>query len=199
LAERDLADRDDRSVCEGGAVQKAVEIRRLAETELSRVAEIDRTERIDLIYEQRGTELVERRGNWSAPAWDRDGHGEHSVEAKRHALEHFADSGGIALGAFSGGRLVGIGVIVPHLRPAIAQLAFLHVSAASRAAGIGSRLCDDLEVMARRAGDSEMVVSATPSENTVRFYLGRGYELMVEPLPELFELEPEDVHMKKML
>jgi GNAT superfamily N-acetyltransferase len=170
-------------------VDKTVEIRRLAPTELSRVVEIDRTERIDLIYEQRGTELVERRGNWSAPAWDRDGRGEHSVEAQRHALERYADAGGIALGAFSGGRLVGIGVIVPHL----------HVSEAFRAAGIGSRLCDDLELMVRGAGDSEMVVSATPSENTVRFYLGRGYELMAEPLPELFELEPEDVHMKKRL
>jgi GNAT superfamily N-acetyltransferase len=100
------------------------------------------------------------------------GHGEHSVEAKRHALEHY-------------------------FRPAIAQLALLHVSEASRAAGIGSRLCDDLELMVRGVGDSEMVVSATPSENTVRFYLGRGYELMAEPLPELSELEPEDVHMKK--
>ena len=61
---------------------------------------------------------------------------------------------GSLLGAFSGGQLVGIGVVVPHLRPAIAQLAFLHVSEAFRAAGIGSRLCDDLELMARDAGDS---------------------------------------------
>jgi ribosomal protein S18 acetylase RimI-like enzyme len=94
---------------------------------------------------------------------------------------------------------VGIGVVVPHLRPAIAQLAFLHVSEAFRAAAIGSHLCDDLELIAREAGDSEIVVSATPSENTVRFYLGRGYKLMSEPLPELFELEPEDVHMRKTL
>ena len=86
-----------------------------------------------------------------------------------------------------------------HVRPAIAQLAFLHVSEAFRAAGIGSRLCDDLELIARGAGDAEMVVSATPSENTVRFYSGRGYGLMAEPLPELFELEPEDVHMRKVL
>ena len=46
------------------------------------------------------------------------------------------------------------------------------------------------------AGDSEKVVSAAPSENTVRFYLGRGYQLMAEPLPELLQLEPEDVHLK---
>jgi hypothetical protein len=33
----------------------------------------------------------------------------------------------------------------------------------------------------------------------VRFYLGRGYEPMAQPLPELFELEPEDIHMSKPL
>ena len=129
----------------------------------------------------------------------RDGHGEHSVEAQRHALEHYSDAGGIALGAFSGGQLVGIGAVVPHLRPSIAQLAYLHVSESFRAAGMGSRLCDELEMIARGAGDTEMVVSATPSENTVRFYFGRGYELMAQPLPELVELEPEDIHMGKTL
>jgi hypothetical protein len=44
-----------------------------------------------------------------------------------------------------------------------------------------------------------MVVSATPSENTVRFYLARGFLPMAEPLAELFELEPDDVHMRKVL
>ena len=186
--------------CEDGAmVGTSIGIRRLARTELSLVVQIDRTERIDLVYEQRGTELVERRGNWSAPTWDPDGHGDHSVDAQRRALEHYVDAGGIALGAFRGGRLVGIGVVVPHVRPEIAQLAFLHVSAAFRATGIGSRLSDELEVIARDVGDLEMVVSATPSENTVRFYRGRGFELMAQPLPELFELEPEDVHLRKLL
>ena len=186
-------------MCEGGEVGTSIELKRLARVELSGVAEIDRTERIDLIFVQRGTELEERRGNWSSPAWDPHGYGEQSVEAKRHALEHYVDAGGVALGAFSKGRLVGIGVVVPHLRPEIAQLAFLHVSAAFRATGIGRRLSDELDLIARDAGDTEIVVSATPSENTVRFYLSRGYELMAQALPELYELEPEDVHMRKAL
>jgi GNAT superfamily N-acetyltransferase len=186
-------------VCEGGEVATPIEFRRLARAELTRVAEIDRTERIDVIYEQHGTELVERRGNWSSPAWDPDGHGEHSVEAQRHAVEHYVDAGGTAIGAFSDGELIGIGVVVPHLRPEIAQLAFLHVSEAFRAAGIGRRLSDELDLIARDAGDIAIVVSATPSDNTVRFYMGRGYELMAEPLSELYELEPEDVHMNKAL
>ncbi len=53
-----------------------------------------------------------------------------------------------------------------------------HVTEAFRAMGIGRRLSEELDLVARDAGDTEMVVSATPSENTVRFYLSRGYELM---------------------
>ena len=69
-------------------------------------------------------------------------------------------------------------------------------SAPLRATGIGSRLSEQLDQIARTAGDSDMVVSATPSENTVRFYLGRGFQPVAEPVAELFELEPEDVHIR---
>lgn len=180
-------------------MESDVEFRRLDRIEVVRVVEIDRTERIDVLFDQHGTQLVARRGEWSTQAWDPDGHGEHSVEAKVHVLEHYLDTGGIAIGAFASGRLVGIGAVVPHLRPEIAQLAFLHVSAPFRATGVGSNLCEHLEQVACTSGDSIMVVSATPSENTVRFYLGRGFQPMAEPLAELFELEPEDVHMHKAL
>ena len=179
--------------------EPAIDIRTLARTDLRGVAGIDRREHIEVLYTQRGADLVARRGDWTAAAWDPNGHGEHSVEAQRRALEHYVDSGGIAIGAFVGGHLVGIGVVVPHLRPGTAQLAFLHVSAPARATGIGGRLSAQLEQIARTAGDSVMVVSATPSENTVRFYLGRGFQPMAEPLAELFELEPDDVHMQKVL
>ena len=180
-------------------MESPVEIRDLARNEFSRVGEIDRTERIDVLFEQHGTELVARRATWSAPAWSPDGHGEHSVEAQHQALVHYADEGGIARGAFSNRRLVGIGVVVPHIRPTIAQLAYLHVSQDFRGAGIGRWLSVDLELIARRSGDTEIIVSATPTENTVRFYLARGYRPMAQPLPELLELEPEDIHMGKAI
>ena len=176
-----------------------MQIRDLARDELSRVGEIDRTERIDVLFEQQGAELLARPGTWDAPAWDPDGPGEHSVDAQRRALERYADEGGIVRGAFSDDRLVGIGVVVPHIRAGIAQLAYLHVSRGFRSAGIGSRLCADLHLIARRAGDTEIVVSATPSGNTVRFYLGRGYRPMARPVPELLALEPDDIHMRKVI
>ncbi|MEZ5224952.1 MAG: GNAT family N-acetyltransferase [Ilumatobacteraceae bacterium] len=176
-----------------------VTIRMLARDELMRVGEIDRTERIERLYVQHGTELVERPGRFDAPAWHADGESDHSIAAQQRAVLAYADAGGNSLGAFAGDRFVGIGIVVPHLRPTVAQLAFLHVSHGFRGGGLGARLMAELEAIARRAGDTEIVVTATPSENTVRFYLGRGFRPMAEPLPELFALEPEDVHMSKPL
>jgi GNAT superfamily N-acetyltransferase len=180
-------------------VELSVEIRDLEHDELSRVGEIDRTERVDVLFEQVGNELVARRGSWNVAAWGENGHSEHTVAAQHRALLRYAAEGGIARGAFSNERLVGIGVVVPHIREAVAQLAYLHVSHDHRSVGIGSRLSVDLEQIARSVGDTEIVVTATPSGNTVRFYLGRGYRPMAQPLPELLELEPEDIHMSKVL
>jgi GNAT superfamily N-acetyltransferase len=176
-----------------------IRYRRLAPGELARVEEIDRTERIDAGYVQRGDRLEEIAVDWSAPPWLREGDGEHSIAHQVAFCERHVRAGGIPLGAFDGDRLVGIGLVTPHVRPGIAQLAFLHVSDGCRGRGVGTRLAEELEDLARAAGDAVMVVSATPSRNTVRFYVGLGYEPTAEPLPELLELEPEDVHLRKAL
>ena len=167
--------------------------------ELARVGEIDRTERIDKLYLQRGTELDTVDGDFSAPRWQPEGSGEHSVAHQIEECERWLAAGGVALGAFDGERLVGVGIVVPHLRPGIAQLAFLHVSDGFRDRGIGRELSDELDRVARAAGDTTMVVSATPSVHTVEFYRARGYTPTASPLPELVALEPDDVHLEKRL
>lgn len=177
----------------------SIALRPLALAELGLVREIDRTERIEALYVQHGAQLELRHGDCSAPPWDPSGVGEHSVADQQSALEELVGRGATALGAFDGDRLAGIGVLVAHLRPRIAQLAYLHVSDGYRARGIGGLISDELERIARESGDTSMVVSATPSLNTVRFYRRRGFEPMAEPLRELYELEPEDVHMLKPL
>lgn len=177
-----------------------VAYRRLAAEELDRLGEIDRTERIDTLYVQHGNQLVERTGgDWSAPPWFTEGTGEHSVAHQIEECRRHLAAGGMLLGAFADERLVGVGVVTPHVRPGVAQLAFLHVSSGYRGRGVGGRLSDALEELAREAGDTTIVVSATPSLNTVRFYRRRGFEPTSSPLPELVELEPEDVHMEKAL
>lgn len=161
--------------------------------------EVDRSETIDAIYVQRGVHLELRRGDFSSPPWDPDGDGEHSVTEVHAALVGWSERGATAVGAFDSDAMVGIGVVLPHLRLGVAQLAFLYVTAGRRGAGIGVRLCNALEQVAREAGDGSLVVSATRSLNTVRFYERRGFRPMPEPLPELFALEPEDVHLEKGL
>lgn len=173
--------------------------RRLDVDELALVGEIDRTESIDTLYVQEGASLREVRGEFSAPPWDPVGTGEHSVAAQRAELARYVEKGAVCIGAFDGDTLVGIGVVRFRVRVGVAQLAYLHVSHGARGRGVGVALTAELERLAREAGDTAMVVSATPSENTVRFYLNRGFAPMVDPLPELYELEPEDVHLEKTL
>jgi GNAT superfamily N-acetyltransferase len=180
-------------------LQPGIRYVRLERADLARIGDIDRTERIDTLYVQHGTELEELSGEFSARAWFVGGDGEHSVALQRKACEHYLDAGATALGALDGDRLVGIGIVVPHVRPGVAQLAYMHVSDGYRGRGIGVRLASELDRIAREAGATEMVVSATPSVNTVRFYRARGFEPDAEPLSELLELEPEDVHLRKRL
>ena len=185
---------------QGTAVSsREISYRPLTAADLARVGEIDRAERIDTLYVQEGASLREVHGNFSAASWRRDGRGEHSVRHQQEECERLLRAGGTAFGAFAEDRLVGLGVVLPHLRPGIAQLAFLYVSDGIRGRGVGVALTSQLERVAREAGDRTIVVSAVPSRNTVDFYRGRGYEPMAEPLPELFDLEPDDVHMQKAL
>jgi GNAT superfamily N-acetyltransferase len=177
----------------------SIAYRRLEPRELSRVGEIDRSERIDTIYVQHGAELESIAGDFSAQAWRIEGTGEHSVAHQIEECERYLANGGIAIGAFAGERLVGVGIVVPHVRAGVAQLAYLHVSDGFRGRGIGLRLDAELEHIARDLGDTTMVVSATPSANTVGFYRGLGFAPTTSPLPELVELEPDDVHMQKQL
>jgi ribosomal protein S18 acetylase RimI-like enzyme len=174
-------------------------IRPMQSNELDRLGEIDRTERIERIYIQRGATLEESAQTFDVPPWSPTGTHAHSVPDQVGFLKWHVSEGGQAFGAFDGERLVGIGLVTPHIRPGIAQLSYLHVSNGYRGRGVGRRLVAELERVAREAGDAAMVVSATPTVNTVRFYMGCGYAPMAEPLAELFEKEPEDVHLSKRL
>lgn len=178
---------------------KPIRYRPLQPSELNRLGEIDRTERIESIYIQHGATLEESAQPFDVPPWSPTGTHAHSVPDQIGFMEWHVSEGGQAFGAFDGARLVGIGVVRPHLRPGIAQLAYLHISHGYRGRGVGQRLVEEMERVAIEAGDTEMVVSATPSVNTVRFYMGCGYAPMAEPLAELFEEEPEDVHLSRRL
>jgi ribosomal protein S18 acetylase RimI-like enzyme len=176
-----------------------ITLRPLEPTDLHRLGEIDRTEPIESIYIQRGEVLEESAQPFDVPPWSPTGSDPHSVPDQIGFCEWHISRGARAFGAFDGDRLVGIGLVTPHIRPGIAQLSYLHVSDGYRGRGVGRRLVEELQRVAREAGDTMMVVSATPTVNTVHFYMSHGFAPMAEPLPELYELEPEDIHMAKTL
>jgi ribosomal protein S18 acetylase RimI-like enzyme len=83
----------------------------------------------------------------------------------------------------------------PHLTETMAQLVFLHVSHGYRRQGIATRLTAEGTQLARSDGAEQLYVSATPSKSAVGFYRSQGFRLVDKPHPELYALEPEDIHM----
>jgi hypothetical protein len=49
--------------------------------------------------------------------------------------------------------------------------------------------------IAREAGAVRMYISSIPSSSAVGFYLAQGCKLAEEVDPELYALEPEDIHL----
>ena len=109
------------------------------------------------------------------------------------------DRSGWFYGAFEDAELVGVIVLdsrrIGRDKDQL-QLKFLHVSNSLRNRGLGTQLFELAKATAREMGARRLYISATPSENTVNFYLRLGCAPAEEPDPELFELEPEDIHLE---
>jgi GNAT superfamily N-acetyltransferase len=167
-----------------------MEMRPLALAELGRVAEIDVTEDGTTVLEQHGRDLSTRLETWSRPPRSAERWAEFESRWRT-----FLPDAGTALGAFEAGQLVGIATLRRGVRPGTDQLEALFVDRAHRRRGVGSKLVDRIVALAHEGGARTLYVSATPSESAVGCYRSRGFRPTDEPLPELLELEPDDVHM----
>jgi GNAT superfamily N-acetyltransferase len=161
------------------------------------MAEIDRSETIDHIYYLRDGNLVLEGEHWDVPPWSPE-------KVDRFVREHetLLDRGGAAFGAFDVDRLVAMASVDGRFigdPPDQLNMAFLHVSSGYRGRGIGSRLLEMAKTRAHELGARRLYVSAVPSRATVDFYMRRGFHIAQEVDPELFEREPEDIHMELVL
>jgi len=173
-------------------------LRDLAHGEAHRIAEIDRSEQIRLGYRVEDGVLRSEPVRWDVPRWTRGATGEPNIEARIRKLASRLEAGDTAIGAFDGDLLVGY-IVLHALSPGLAQLAELFVSSRYRRRGIASRLTTALAQRARADGAEEIYVSAVPSESAVGFYASQGFRLAEQVHPELFALEPEDIHMVRGL
>ena len=165
--------------------------------EVTKIGEIDRSEQIRTGYKYTEGKLQQLEVNWDSPMWQTEGNGEHTIAAQVSFCQAHLARKGQMYGAFHNEKLVGVGIIQQEIQEGIAQLAYLHVSNRYRRKGIGKQITKELTHEATRAGAKKMYVSATPSGSAVGFYLSCGFRPVDTPIPELFQLEPEDIHMIK--
>lgn len=171
-----------------------LERRVLERDEISNIWQIDRSELIEAVYHLVDGKLVLRSERHEAPGWP-PGMPEHETPI----LESCFDRGGWFCGFFDDGEMVGVVVLESRFMGKQGdelQLRFLHVSNRYRDQGLGRQLFEAAAAEARRRGAMRLYISATPSEHTIDFYLGLGCAVAAEPEPELFELEPEDIHLQ---
>jgi predicted N-acetyltransferase YhbS len=169
-------------------------IRELERKELGDIWSIDRAEEIGAIYHHQANALVLVPEHHDVRGWP-PGEPEHYGPI---LLDCF-DRGGTFYGAFDGEVLIGASALesrfIGRERDQL-QLKFLHVSRVNRKLGAGSALFEKTISRARELGAIGLYISATPSENTIRFYLRRGCRVADEVDAALFELEPEDIHLE---
>jgi predicted N-acetyltransferase YhbS len=168
--------------------------RQLRRDEIEDVWTIDRREVIEAVYYLEGGALVLTPEYFNVRGWPPG-----EADASTPLLEDCCDHGGWFYGLFDDGRLIGVAVLenrfIGQPRDQL-QLKFLHVSNGYRDQGLGKRLFDLAASQARQRGAQRLYISATPSEHTIDFYLGLGCTVTAEPDPELFALEPEDIHLE---
>jgi len=174
-----------------------MKIRELTRDEIPNIWQIDRSEVIDNIYYLRGGELILEPELYEISGWYPD--------EPDHYTPRFLgcfDRGGHFWGAFKGEMMVGVAVLESKFigeKKDTLQMVFLHVSRDVRKQGLGKKLFLLAAEKAEELGAKKMYVSATPAENTINFYMNLGCVLATEIDQELFELEPEDIHLEYVL
>ncbi len=171
-----------------------IEGRELTRSEILGLWSLDRAEVIDNIYYYENGGLVLKPEHY-----DMRGFPAGEPEKSSPYLLACYERGGWFYGLFDGDRLVAEVVLDRQFlgpRRDLLQLKALFVSRQYRDQGLGRRLFDLAAEKARSLGAKGLYISATPSEHTINFYTGLGCAPIETPDPELFALEPEDIHLE---
>ena len=168
-------------------------IRALTRNEIDLIWTIDRSEAHHHIYRNVDGRLILVPAYFDIPGWHPN-----TIQTDRNKLQDCFDRGGIFLAEFRADLLVGVSVLDTKpikTAPEQLQLLYLYVTRQARAQGVGTRLLELTAAEARALKAKALYISATPTENTVNFYLRSGSSLNPNPDPDLFAAEPEDIHL----
>lgn len=171
--------------------------RSLLRTEVELLREIDRSEVIENIYYHRNGQLV-----LEDEFYDMKGFPSGELDQLVNRLYKIFDQGGIVLGAFDDQRIAGIAALENKVRGRNhdrLKMDILHVSLSYRGQGVGTKLMELIKAEGKSIGAKKLYISATPSKNTIDFYLRMGCMLTDELDEELYNMEPEDIHLDLLL
>ena len=174
-----------------------MKIRILRRHEIPLIWQIDRREIVENIYYLDQGELLLKPDYFDVEDWP-PGEAEHYTPI----LLDCYDRGGTFWGAFENNMLVGAAVLESKfigMQQNALQLKFLHISRDVRKRGLGTTLFNTAVEKVKTLGAERLYISATPSENTVNYYLRLGCAPATEIDPELFALEPEDIHLEYLI
>jgi len=166
------------------------ELREMTRSEIVRICEIDVTEEGNRVYKW-GIGEIQR----VPETWQRRPRPVEDWQEKAERIKLALDEGGLAVGAFDGQRLVGFIFLRYRLTGKVALVQALWVSRAWRRRGIATALLRRVLDAARGEGARLAYVSACPSESACGFYLHEGFRPTVWVHRELYDREPEDIHM----
>ncbi len=155
------------------------------------ILEVDVSEHGEFIYLWQDGELATKALVWDRPP--------RTAETWQENWASVLPLPGVkAWGAFEGDVMVGIIVYRPYLTEEMAQLDALFVDKDHRQQGIATHLTQLLEQQAMLDGHTYLYVSASESKSAVGFYISQGFVPTQAAHPELFALEPNDIHMIKI-
>lgn len=156
--------------------------------------QISRRELITQNYIQKQQQLELVDCFFDVQNWD-----SYHLENDPPKLKQLFQQGSIFVGAFDvTEKLVGVSVVsyqvitdYPHAK----LLHYFYVDADQQGQGIGSKLMQAAKESAKQLGAKQLYISATPSRRTVDFYIKHGAEPLSAPDQQLWQLEPEDIHL----
>ena len=169
----------------------------LDEQSVNRIAEIDRSEEIFEQYKLVGGKLERVPFRVSVDDFDPNELNEMIIRQQK-----IIQNGGTVIGAFDWKKLAGV-ASVENVRlgaqKQFVKMDILYVDKQYRKAGVGNKLLTLCQERALLFGADKLYISATPTCDTVDFYMKRGAALTNEIIPMLFELEPLDIHLQLAL
>jgi GNAT superfamily N-acetyltransferase len=156
--------------------------------------QISRRELITQLYLQKQEQLELTDCFYDIKQWDA-----YHLENDPPKLKELYKQGALFVAAFSASeQLVGISVVSDQVindYPQAKLLQYFYVDAGQQNQGIGAQLMQSAKASAKQLGAHQLYISATPSKRTVDFYIRHGAKPLKHPDRQLWELEPEDIHL----